>query len=403
MFRKSLYATLIVMVSICGCVTTDVSIKPALDFPERTTQIQRTIGVYQSPEFLDYESTVKPYRLPVGQASASLFQELFPKAFKKVVWVESIKPISTEEPQLSAVIEPQIEAFQLYTFVVGRIFKVWTEIDYVFTVYSPEGVVLDSWSVKGSGESAGSLAISRAVNYAMEEAAWRFITSFNNIPEAKRWSQGLPQKGAIADESTQTTRPIPEFAKDAVVGVYPGIVAVRADTNPTFGGQSVELSTRLKELGLHAIRIEIKNQGNHRLLIRRRDITIADPDGSKISSLPASIFATLGVKPRMKGFTAPSGVGVGSLPMVFTSLVNLAAYEAERKELETLLLTYQNKEIYDATLTMGKSVQGYTYFFIPEEVTDLEDLKLVVPIIDFDSATRYIIRLPLNFPDLNGS
>ena len=394
-FRKLLYVTFIFAVGMCGCVTTNVTIKPTVDIPQRAPQVQMTVGVYQSPEFRAYESIAKPYRFPVGEASVTLFQELFPKAIKKVVWVENRPPISTGGLQLSAVIEPQIDEFRVFWLLVSNAYKVWAEIHYGFTVYSPDGAVLASWTVKGGGESTG---LDRAVNYAMQEAAQRFITSFNDVPEAKRWMKGLPQQGSQASKTLQTMRSAPEFAKGAIQGTYPGVVTVNADKNPVLKGQNVEVITRFKESGLITILVEINNQGSHRLLVRRRDITIVRPDGTEISSLPASIFAALGVKPRMKGWTAPSGVGVAALPLVFASLLNVAAIEAERKEMETHLSIYKDKELYDSTLVKGKSVQGYIYFAVPAGSIGLEDLKLVVPVIDFDSATRYVVELPLNFP-----
>ncbi len=392
---KALCVTLIVTATLCGCVTTDVTIKPAVNLPQISPQVQMTVGVYQSPEFRAYESIARQYRFPVGEASVALFQELFTKAIKKVVWIENRPPISTGGLQFSAVIEPQIDEFRVFWLLVSNAYKVWAEIHYGFTVYSPDGAVLTSWTVKGGGEST---SLDRAVNYAMQEAAHRFITSFNEVPEAKRWLQGLPQQGSQASRVVQTTRSAPEFSKQAILGAYPGVVTVCADTNPVLKGQNIEVSTRFKESGLIAIRVEIKNQGSHRLLIRHRDITIVRPDGTELSSLPASIFAALGVNPRMKGWTAPSGVGVGALPLVFTSLLNVAAMEAERKEMEAHLSIYKDRELYDTTLVRGKSVQGHVYFAAPVESMDLEDLKLVVPVIDFDSATRYVVQLPLNQP-----
>ncbi len=397
MYRKSLYLTLIIIVGFCGCATTvtDVMIKPKVDLPQNVPQVQLSVGVYESPKFRDYEQITSQYRFPVGQASASLFQELFPKAFKKTVWVENLPPITTTEQELSAVIEPQIDEFQVFWLLVGNAYKAWAEIHYRFNVYTPDGAMLASWTVEGVGESSGFVS---AVNYAMQEAAWRFITSLNDIPEAKRWLRGLPQQEAITAESEQTTRPDPQFAEGAVLGIYPGIVTVSADANSKPEGQSAEVNARFKAAGLLAIRVQVKNQSSHRLLLRRRNISLVRPDGTEISSLPASIFAALGVNPRMKGWTAPSGVGVGALPLVFVSLVNVAAMGAEDKELETHLSIYQDKELYDATLTRGRSVQGYVYFFVPEEVVSLEDLKLVLPIIDFDSATWYIIKIPISLP-----
>jgi len=399
MFRKSLYVTLIVAVALCGCATPVVTINPKVNLPQSVPQVQLTVGVYQSPEFRSYEPIANLYSFPVGQASASLFQELFPKVFKKVVWVEGPPSITTVEMQLSAVIEPRIDEFQVFMQVLptlaGGVLKVWAEIHYGFTVYSPDGVVLASWTVKGVGESTGGLAMSRAVNYAMQEAAWRFITSFNEVPEAKRWVQRLPQQGAIADKTEQTTRPDPGYAEGAVLGTYPNVVAVSADTNTKPEGQSAEVHASLKTAGLLAIRVLIKNQGSNRLLLRRRDISLARTDGTVISSLPASTFAVLGVKPRAVFGSDYYTGGLGALPFFIADWGHI---ESERKDREANLSIYRDKELYDATLTKGRSVQGYIYFVVPEGGASLEDLKLVVPVIDFDAATWYIVRLPMTLP-----
>ena len=282
----------------------------------------------------------------------------------------------------------------LPTLAARGVLKVWAEIHYGFTVYSPDGVVLASWTVKGVGESTGDLAMSRAVNYAMQEAAWRFITSFNEVPEAKRWLHGLPQQGAVADKTEQTTRHDPEYAEGAVLGTYPSVVAVSADANSTPEGQSAEIHASLKAAGLLAIRVSIKNQGSNRLLLRRRDISLARSDGTVISSLPASTFAVLGVKPRAVFGPSYYG-GLGALPFLIADWGHI---ESERKDREVNLSIYRDKELYDATLTKGRSVQGYVYFVVPEGGASLEDLKLVVPVIDFDAATWYIVRLPMTLP-----
>ncbi len=400
MFRKLLHVSLVIAVTLYGCA---VTLKPIVDLPPSVPRIQKTVGVYQSPEFSNYQQTAKVYnapdqKIPLGPASVSLFQELFSKAFDKVVWLESLPPITTGAPQISAVIEPQVDAFQVFSQRVGNDYKAWAEIHYKFTVYNPGGEVLTSWMVEGVGESTAADMLGKAVNYAMQEAAWRFITSFNDIPEAKRWLQGVSQQGAIAAESSQTTRSAPGFAKGAVLGTYPGIVTVSADSNPKPSGQSVEVSTRLKELGLVAIRVEIKNQGSHRLLLRRRDIGLVYPDGKEISSLPAYTFSSLGVTPGI--MLAPHGnvYSGAQLFNLFGAIVNTLSIISDRKELEANLSIYRDKELYDTTLTKGRSVQGYVYFLVPERGARLDDLKLAVPVIDYDAATWYIVRIPLTLP-----
>ncbi len=402
MFRKSLYATLTVGVLLCGCSTL-VTIKPTVDLPPSIPKVQMTVGVYLSPAFRSYEPSARlysftTYKFPLGPASVSLFQELFPKAFEKVVWLESPPPITTGVSQLSAVIEPQVDAFQVFSQRVGNSYNAWAEIHYKFTVYNPGGEVITSWMVEGVGESSAADSLGKAVNYAMQEAGWRFITSFNDVPEAKRWLQGVSQQDAIAAESAQTTHPAPEFAKGAVLGTYPGVVTASADSNPKPYGQSVEVSTRLKELGLVAVRIEVKNQGSHRLLLRRRDIGLVCPDGTEISSLPAYTFSSLGVTPGI--MLAPHGnvYSGAQLFNLFGAIVNTLSIISDRNELEANLSIYRDKELYDATLTKGRSVQGYVYFFVPVGGASLDDLKLAVPVIDYDAATWYIVRLPLSMP-----
>ncbi len=402
MFRKLLPVALIVALMLCGCT---VSLKPTVDLPPSVPRIQKTVGVYQSPEFRSYEVSAaefNAYKFPVGQASVSLFQELFPKAFDKVVWLESLPASTTGASQLSAVIEPKVDAFQFFSRRVGNGYKAWAEINYRFTVYTQGGGVLASWTVEGVGESsAGSTeanTLGKAVNYAMQDAAWRFIQSFNEVPEAKRWLQSLPQQGAIAAESAQTIRPAPEFAKGAVLGAYPDVVTVSAESNPTPKGLSVEISPRLKEFGLVAIRVEVKNQGSHRLLLRRSDIGLVSSAGTEISSLPAYTFSALGVK--LRGLMSPHGNVYSGAQLVnlFGAIMNALSIASDRKEFEANLSIYSDKELNDSTLTKGRSVQGYVYFLVPEGDTSLEDLKLMVPVIDYDAATWYIVLLPLTPP-----
>jgi hypothetical protein len=200
----------------------------------------------------------------------------------------------------------------------------------------------------------------------------------------------------MAQKTKQTTRPDPKYAEGAVLGTYPSVVEVSADTNSKPEGQSAEVHASLKAAGLLAVRVSIKNQGSNRLLLRRRDISLVRNDGTMISSLPASTFSVLGVKPRAVVFGSDYyRGGIWSLPFM---LADLGPIESERKDREVNLSIYRDKELYDATLTKGRSVQGYVYFVVPEGGANLEDLKLVVPVIDFDAAIRYVVRLPLNLP-----
>ncbi len=406
MFRELLYVALIVVVTFCGCA---VTLKPTVDLPPSTPRIQKRVGIYQSPEFRNYQQTAAIYdgpdaKIPLGLASVALFQELFPKAFEKVVWVKNLPTITAGESPFSAVIEPQIDTFKFILMHVGNYFQAWAEIHYGFTVYAPNGKVLASWTVNGVGESSGTSqydTLGQAVDFAMQEAAWRFIQSLNDVPEAKRWLQGLPQEGVRA-EAVQTTRTAPKFAKGAMLGTYPGVVAVSTDVSHGHGSGYVQPG--LKAGQLLSIRVLIENHGRHRLLLRRQDIALVSPDGTKINPLPPSTFATA-IKGRPivtpGSYDHPLTPITWPLDLAFMISDQLSA-ERERRKLETELVKdrgmYISKELYDSTLTKGRSVQGCLYFFVPDGAASLDDLKLAVPIIDYDAATWYIVRLPLTPP-----
>ena len=406
MFRKSLYVTLIVVVTFCGCA---VTLKPTVDLPTSVPRVQMTVGVYQSPEFRNYQQKAAIYdgpdaKIPLGSASATLFHELFPKAFEKVVWVESLPTITAGESPFSAVIEPQIDVFKFLLLHVGNYFQAWAEIHYAFTVYAPNGKVLASWTVNGVGESSGAGqydTLGQAVDFAMQEAAWRFIPSLNDVPEAKRWLQGLPQEGVRAAEASQTTRLAPEFAKGAMLGTYPGVVAVSADTSYEPG--STHVHPRSKAGQWLSIRVLVENHGSHRLLLRRKDIALVGPDGTEINPLPTSTFAGA-AKGRPIVTSGSYGPAIPILwPLQVAAMISdqLSA-QRERRKLQAELVKdremYISKELYDSTLTKGRSVQGCVYFFVPEGGASLDDLKLAVPVIDYDAATWYIVRLPLAPP-----
>ncbi len=408
MFRKWLYVILIIAIAFCGCA---VTLKPIVDLPPSTPRIQKTVGVYQSPEFRNYQTTAPilvgaDAKIPLGSASVTLFRELFPKAFEKVVWIERLPTIATAESPFAAVIEPQIDAFKFLFFKGLHIFHSWAEIHYRFVIYTPDGKVIASWTVKGVGEYSGGGSLAQAVDFAMHEAAWRFIQSFNDVPEAKRWLQGLPQQGAKADESAQTTRPAPEFSKGAMLGTYPGVVAVSIDASHK-PGHKPKLGTLndrhiLKAGQLFSIRVMVENHGNHRLLLRRKDIALVSPDGTEINPLPTSTFEAVIKGPYVNVCTSTGMSLILDLLLLVDDLAEQGSIDRKRMELEAELLKdlgfSVGKELYDSTLTKGKSVQGCVYFFVPEEGASLDDLKLAVPVIDYDAATWYTVRLPLTPP-----
>jgi len=143
----------IVAMLLASCTFT-VPIETTLDPPTKGAKVPLAVGIYYSVDFRTYEyvSTHGGDRwiFPLGPASVTLFDQVFPRVFASTRAVQSRPPLPTGDGALAAVIEPKIEAFdyRLAAFIGGT---VSVEITYRFTLYSPRGDPIASWFVKGVG------------------------------------------------------------------------------------------------------------------------------------------------------------------------------------------------------------------------------------------------------------
>ncbi len=190
-----LYTLLIVVIHLIGCTVT-LPLKPTLPPPTEGTKIPVTIGVYYSAEFRTYQHVSARggdrWIFPLGTASVALFDQVFPRVFASTKAVQSRPPLPPSDGALTAIIEPRIETFdyQLAGFIGGT---VTVEITYRFTLHSPRGDPIASWVVKGM---AGTFArIDKVTNLAMRDAATKFPTSFEEVPEVRRWLRQVNTPG----------------------------------------------------------------------------------------------------------------------------------------------------------------------------------------------------------------
>ena len=99
-------------------------------------------------------------------------------------------------PPLDGIIEEQIDDFDVKAITYPAK-TVKAEITYRFTLYSPQGEKITSWTIKGAGEEAErpgdpSFHVIRAVDEAQHDAATKFINGFPQVPAVK---QLLQKKG----------------------------------------------------------------------------------------------------------------------------------------------------------------------------------------------------------------
>lgn len=111
--------------------------------------------------------------------------------FREVVRVPGTPPRPGDRGDLAGVIELRILAVQSHVYPT----IVFAGITYGFTLFSPTGEQVASWSVTGTVTSApfselsitGERSIATAFQQATRLAAWEFTSGFRSVPEERRW------------------------------------------------------------------------------------------------------------------------------------------------------------------------------------------------------------------------
>jgi hypothetical protein len=392
----SQWALLAIALATLPACTTAVPLKGSTEFlPPSPVQVPLTVGVYHSSKLSTYKHSVQlteqRFVFPLGEATVHLFKGLYPTLFAKSFALDTRLPLPANAPTVAAVIEPSIEMFNVEArpFVGGRSLC-WAEIIYRFTVYSPRGPVLTSWRVRGIGERSGSelngRLLSDAVELAMRDAAEKLQTSFFDVPEARRWTRKLPIEGVNAKATGQTTL----NKQQTIWGSFPGVVSATA-----------EVARDPQVPSVLSAKVQVKNEGGQRLFLRPFDSSLEKGAGGGIARVaPASALASSATPQLLRvpplgygpGFTfgGPPGFAVGNLISIFT---NVAAMSSENRQLEEAFAKYRTETLRDTTLWQRDSVEFVVHFL---NVPNSRMAKnLTVPVIDLDTATRYLIRLPV--------
>ena len=395
--QQALFALALATLLPACATTTVVSLKAGTEFlPPAPIQVPLTVGFYYPPELssrkhtIEMSNAVTRFIIPVGEASARLFEELSSSLFSRSVAVDRRPPLPESAAPVAAVLELNIEDSNIDArpFIgTGGRNLCWAEIVYRFTVYSPSGTALASWQVRGIGERVGSEVerlFTDAVELAMRDAAEKFQTSFFDVPEARRWIRGLPATNVNAPADAQTTL---EEQKTAWA-MFPGVAAA-----------SVEVARDAQAPNILSAKVRVRNEGDRRIFVRPFDVSVELQGSSIVRSAPASALAA-SVTPQLPrvpplgygpGFAfGPPGIAIGNL---VAALINLSLMEAENRKIEEALARYRTEALSDVTLWQGDSVEFVVHFLgVPDPGTAQ---ALAVPVIDLDTATRYVIRLPL--------
>jgi hypothetical protein len=379
-----------------GACSTTLQLQPKVSSSEPSRKVPLSVQIDHSPAFVntvvpvDVYGNLHEFIFTIGQASDVILRATYPKVFEHVSdWVGNYSSW-TMPGQSDVILSPKISSFAFP--IRGTMGPYFAQITYTFTLSSLDGTKLLEWSVTGEGESGKSTPMDEsgpfrlAAEKAMEKADLRFTRSFEEVPEVKRFLTGMSADNATADAKTQKTFADAMHAK-TVKGTYDGVVTVEAShVKPNDGSQPAFL----KET-----RITILNEGDHRIVFYPSDVRLVYEDGQTMPPIRGCVVSAAMTTRHWKFpqiYIYP-GVGVASLPLFFTSMANAAIVARERQERTSHLRTYQAEELTDMALEDKDASTGLLFFYSPVagEITS----EIIVPVVDVDAATRYVVRLPI--------
>jgi hypothetical protein len=198
------------------------------------TPIPVTVGLYVPEEFRDFvhkeERWGVKWEVNLGKAQTDGLTRLVGAMFERVVPLDSIMG-AVVDPQIRAVIEPELEAFSFVTpRDAGAPFYA-VSLKYRIGLYAPDGKLVESWPFTGYGSVensgfGGEDPLKRATSMAMRDAGAKLAVEFRQqamvrglLPEA---ALGEPLPGGLArPDSEPASEPAAGPAEDGTMPAGP--------------------------------------------------------------------------------------------------------------------------------------------------------------------------------------
>ncbi len=204
--------TTVFILFLAGCsIEHTLKLDARLPIPPAVKQYPLYVGVYYSPEFIDYTKKIELigcgpngrrdrfgifFAFPIGTATRDLFDQIIANMFKTAT-IMSISPHSSGNVQsVDGVFEPRIESFTWDTLCTKDYFSTGqfsTTVSYVIDLYDPESHLVLSMHVEGRGVEKPKLCfqdscnVSVGVKQAIQDAMAKFMTDFEEQSEVKLW------------------------------------------------------------------------------------------------------------------------------------------------------------------------------------------------------------------------
>jgi len=419
-FKKLLsFITLLTIAFSCS-VSNTLELKPKVTFSQDLKKLPISIGYYHSPDFMAFKDSttidkilpVGGYRsvsriYPLGTSSDAIFKSIYPDIFKSALPVNDT--MSYQTTGIDFILKPEIVSFQYTTweFVpeTGDIAPDWVEIIYLFKLFNPDGKEVASWKTAGWGKYQYRTPhpLQAPVNEAMNNAAIKFANSFDRVPEVKRCINGLSLENITITPEIQETVMSPQDVDSTFTSGYMGKVSARIKHEFVHKLPQSNKYKVIDTIGVDAFDVFLINEGQNRLYVDPVNISwipIAQKEVYPISRGALSGFYVdwkdyvLWIPP-----TEDEPEIHDEIDLVFHIVGNFLfnspdPIQMKRKAEYLLRRTYFNREVLpESILNSHTSIAGRIYF--PTLRDGPVSGVLEIPVIDLDTATRYIIRFEI--------
>jgi len=192
MYLRSLVIPLIILSAACTFERT-VKLDARLPMPPAVDQMPLRIGVYYSPQFIQYTKKIDVRKLnlslifPVGITSKDLFDQITNSMFATVIKTSVLLPPSDDTSSIDGFLEPRIESFQSSVDFSSWPVKYMSKVNYTINFYDGfDGHLVTSMLFEGWGFCLRS-GYSYAAEMAMQDAMAQFMIDFPENLEIKLW------------------------------------------------------------------------------------------------------------------------------------------------------------------------------------------------------------------------
>lgn len=349
-------------------------ILPTADDLPSVAKLPVRAGVYYSSGFM-HETRSRTsgdlsWIVPIGAASQTMFDGVFPRVFAQITQIGHLTPDEIESQKADVVIAPTIENFE---FLLGMDPESprWG-VAYRMTLYDRRGVPVASWIVAGNGPRGGYPEPETSIRNDLKDAAANFVRGIER--------NAGPAIAAIRarEEGSQATVDPRNVQLSARPAELPGLNAKEVET--------------LHKGGVVTIRLSAHSEAATGLVIRASDARLRLADGRTIE--PASVSSVLNDLDRLAEDHGLAAAMIGG-PFLGV-LVSSSENNTQQAQRDTETTGVTKVLFAERTLARDDDVSGLVLFRLPKEERAVRPAALTVWVVDPPAADGAQIEVPLS-------